>query len=174
MREGAGLAPPPPPTKQLCGTSGIVRVLGCGRWGTCRELPDRPRWQMASRYTCHHPHPQAVPQRHSNVSPRGWPDGQVGTCIRSPPNPPQAQSPCQLCASYRPGHTRRSTQYGGSDHRRPRSDSPMAAATTTCCVAVGQRRGKSLTFFCWTVVAWVLRLVLRAGWASWTATRGWR
>jgi len=31
-----------------------------------------------------------------------------------PPQPPH-----QLCASYRPGHARRSTQHGGSNHRRP-------------------------------------------------------
>ena len=47
----------------------------------------------------------------------------------------------QSTSPYRPGHTCRPTQCGGSsDHRRLRSDSPMAAATKRCCVAVGSRR----------------------------------
>ena len=106
-----------PPLRPPPNSFGEDLVLGCGRRGTCGAPPDRPRRQMASRYAYHHPHPQAVPQRHSNVSPRGWPDGRFGH--HSPPSPPPAQPPHQLCASHRPVCALRSTQYGGSDHRRP-------------------------------------------------------
>ena len=106
-----------PPLRPPPNSFGEDLVLGCGRRGTCGALPGRPRRQMASRYAYHHPHPQAVPQRHSNVSPRGWPDGRFGH--HSPPSPPPAQPPHQLCASHRPVCDLRSTQHGGSDHRRP-------------------------------------------------------
>ena len=76
-----------PPLRPPPNSFGEDLVLGCGRRGTCGALPDRPRRQMASRHAHHHLHPQAVPQRHSNVSPRGWPDGRFGNTIllRAPP-----------------------------------------------------------------------------------------
>ena len=116
-----------PPLRPPPNSFGEDLVLGCGRRGTCGALPGRPRRQMASRYAYHHPHPQAVPQRHSNVSPRGWPDGRFGH--HSPPSPP-AQPPHQLCASHRPVCALRSPQYGGSDHRRPSNLETGAPAPT--------------------------------------------
>ena len=80
-----------PPLRPPPNSFGEDLVLGCGRRGTCGALPGRPRRQMASRYAYHHPHPQAVPQRHSNVSPRGWPDGRFGH--HSPPSPPPQRNP---------------------------------------------------------------------------------
>ena len=52
----------------------------------------------------------------------GWPNGRrerrpiLSSRLAAPPS---AQLPDQLCAGHWPGHTRCSTQHGGSDHRRP-------------------------------------------------------
>ena len=51
----------------------------------------------------------------------GWPDGrrERRPFLSSRLAAPSAQPPDQLCAGHWPGHSRSSTQHGGSDHRRP-------------------------------------------------------
>ena len=60
--------------------------------------------------------------------PGGGLTADLGTPFSS--EPPPAQPPHQLCASHRPVCALRSTQYGGSDHRRPSNLETGAPAPT--------------------------------------------
>ena len=157
MREVAGLAPLPPPPNHFVEYLALLWFwLWSGRRGTCRELPDRPRWLTDGlQVYMLSPAPASCPAVVQYCTRMCHPrDGLTPSDdVYSPPTIP-AQSPYQLCASYCPGHTRRSTQHGGSDHRRLRSDSPMAAATKRC-YTLRSVEGESLTFFClWVLSGW--------------------